>query len=271
MRIALLADTHVGHPGAWERLQVVGHWLDHGGADQAIVLGDVVHTATQTEYEKAKVFFYGRRVPVRLTTGNHELFCRELPIKRRIARFERTFQPVPASWLMAGLRMVLLAIDREDPSAPEAWRDTGMTHEQLVWLNETLKTYPDQPTIVMSHAPLAGTVEDSDRFPMADSSVLSEIVGRHRQIKLWASAHTHYPDEHLGQPLKTLVVQDHVVYLHCPPVADYYAYLTQGQSLTYPLAPLEVRLLDCRPDKIEIWSMNPVTGAGRRLHELALP
>lgn len=271
MRVALLADTHVGHPGAWERLQLVGHWLDQGGADQAIVLGDVVHTASQAEYEQAKWFFYGRPIPVRLTTGNHELFCRELPVNRRIARFERYFQPVPASWLMAGYRFILLAVDREDPHSQEAWRDTGMTHEQLAWLNETLKTHPDQPAIVMSHAPLTGTVEGSDLFPMADSSILNELAGRYQQIKLWASAHTHYPDEHLGKPLATLVQRAHVTYLHCVPVANYYAFITNGQPLTYPLAPLEVRLLDCQPNKIEIWSMNPISGSGRKLLEVVLP
>lgn len=270
VRIALLGDTHVGHPGAWERLQVVGAWLAKGGADQAVVMGDVVHTAAQREYEEAKAFFMALPLTVRLTTGNHELFCRELPIERRIARFERYLQPVPASWSLAGVRFILLAVDQEDPQLPETRRDTVMTPTQLAWFERVLGEHPQEPTIVMSHAPLTGTVEASELYPMADSEALWAIARQHPQIRLWASAHTHLPDCHLGRPLRTQVQQDGILFVHCLPIANYYVFKAHGEPVTYPLQKLEVRCIELLPGRLVIETANPVSGERHPMSELVL-
>ena len=103
----------------------------------------------------------------------------------------------------------------------EQWRQPNevfLGEEQLDWLDRTLSRNPTTPTIVQCHVPIYGT-----RIPLAPTvhvratnayvnhnhnpERLLQLIGRHPQIILWFSGHSH-----LGQSHKNAITYHSGVY-----------------------------------------------------------
>ncbi len=63
---------------------------------------------------------------------------------------------------------------------------------QRGWLDRTLATLPDKPTVVMAHHNPQGPVEDGKKpTGMLDSDAMFEVLGKHKKVKAFIYGHTH--------------------------------------------------------------------------------
>jgi 3',5'-cyclic AMP phosphodiesterase CpdA len=254
-RVGLLTDLHIGNAVLRARQEKALASMDRLGLRLLCLMGDVVDNALPHQYELAKGMLGGRHTPILAISGNHELFPMTLSVDECLANFRRGFAQ-PRHYVARRFDpylFVFLGIDRRLPEQPRNRRDTGVSPEQRAWFRETLRRHAHLPTVVISHAPLEGTVADSEHFPLADSVDFRDILATAPQVCLWMSGHTHLPDIHRGKPLATAVEPTpgrHFV--HVPSLADYYVHVVNGERLFFRGLPLHTRVLDCHADRIEV-------------------
>jgi 3',5'-cyclic AMP phosphodiesterase CpdA len=254
-RVGLLTDLHIGNPVLRHRQERALAAMDALGLRLLCLMGDIVDNALPHQYELAKGMLGGRRTPLLAISGNHELFPMSLSVDECLANFRQGFSQGRhyVARRFDPYLFVFLGIDRRLPEQPRNRRDTGISPEQRAWFRQTLQQHAHMPTVVISHAPIEGTVADSDYFPLADSADFKAILASAPQVCLWMSGHTHLPDVHRGQPLATAVEPTpgrHFV--HVPSLADYYVHVIDGERLFFRGLPLHTRLLTCHADRIVV-------------------
>lgn len=262
-QIALLSDVHFGNRKQRDRQIQAIREIDRLNPAFLVLMGDNVETARPEHYAEAKELLKGVQTPILPITGNHEIFPHFQPVDDCLDRFRQAFgfaQPY-FHRVLPPYHFIFLGIDQRQDQLPQTVRDTGISPAQLHWFRDRLQEHPHRPTVVVTHAPLLGTVQNSEYFYLAQSAELLTILRDAPQICLWVSGHTHLPDIHNGKPLRTLITdaKGHT-FLHVPPVADYYVHLVHGQRRYFRLPELRTRLLDCHADRITIRTLDLHTG-----------
>lgn len=182
----------------------------NGWKDVKLVVftGDIIaKRGTAAEYATAKELYDSCSLPKTIVAGNHEIFygdelsskgsmVKATPEvrKQRQEQFKKTFNQKALYYTqeLGNYLLVFIAPDKLKPKHPVELSDT-----QLSWLDQTLSKHNQKPTIIFCHAPLTGTLADSDKKVYVErhfaqpAAKLEEILLRHPQVKLWVSGHTH--------------------------------------------------------------------------------
>ena len=190
-----------------QAVEDIDSWPD---VDLVVFTGDMVaRLGNQEDYAEAKKFVDKFTKPVTFITGNHEFRYADTLSKKgklrkctpefrqeKLERFKTVFQMPELYYTKqaAPYLLVFLSADRTDDAFT-----TGISDEQLKWLDTTLSVYSNQPTIIFFHAPLAGTllpynteVNTVTRVAQPEEEI-KRILTSHPQVKLWVSGHTHTP------------------------------------------------------------------------------
>lgn len=226
--------------------------------DLLLVNGDVTDRGYVGEYE---TFFdcvkstLGAKLPISMTTGNHEFYDKEATDETELARFlQASGLQTPYSALkVAGVHFVLLATEvwKTAPKNPEwAW----LTKAQLDWFDKTLAANRNLFTIVLLHQPLQDTViwshGGNDFGGCGQVNELKAILAKNPQVKLWLSGHTHQRIE--AESNKAQIGQTRFLSLGS---TAYQIYLNEsGQAKDRDWEANQSRLLEIWPDRVELRS-----------------
>ena len=136
--------------------------------DVTVITGDLTNYGAADEYAHLRTLLASLRMPHFLIPGNHDdreklrgAFADHLYLPRR-GFLHYTVEDYP-------LRIV--ALDTNIPG------DHGgeLCAERLAWLDDTLKSAPVKPTLVlMHHPPFATGIEHMDRYALRDPAALAE-------------------------------------------------------------------------------------------------
>lgn len=212
--IAVLSDTHLpgrNLPAKERAIADIRGWED---IDLVVVTGDIVATSgTQDQYDFAKAFLDRCGKPLRVVGGNHEyLYSDDYPIdpetghhlketspearSEKLERFRRTWDLESHYWTetLGGYRLVFLT-----PDGLESNDYAEMAPEQVEWLEATLRSHRDDPTIVFFHAPLKGTYASrrfydtttTDSYDAEPATRIDEILKANPQVFIWVAGHLH--------------------------------------------------------------------------------
>lgn len=261
VRVLLLSDPHTQEGRHSLTAAKLRDALDEYKAlkpDLLIVNGDVTDRGYVAEYE---TFFesvrssLGAKLPIAITTGNHEFYDKEASDETELARFlAASGQKTPYSALkVAGVHFVLLATEmwKTAPKNPE-W--SWLTPAQLEWFEQTLAANRDIFTIVLLHQPLQDTViwshGGNDFGGSGQVKELKAILAKNPQVKLWLSGHTH---QRIEAESNTAQIGE-TRFLSLGSTA-YQIYLdANGQAKDRDWEASQSRLLEIWPDRIELKS-----------------
>jgi len=244
VHIALVADPHLPYKAsklkdaaegaartaAKEAMRAdINAWSD---VQRLVVLGDIAgERGSPEEYAAARSFLAGFTAPLRPITGNHDFIyadtynaqgnivrCAPDLRAKKLGYFkaEMGLDSLQREEKLGGYELVYLCADSLDKK-----HQVGLSPESLAWLDDCLARNASLPTIVFFHAPLEWTVIANGSRASGDSAAqpaaaIGEILGRHPQVFLWVSGHTHTKpsDPSFASPIN--LYDDRVMDIHCP-------------------------------------------------------
>lgn len=243
-RLAIVADIHlpykasklknaaegVAKTAAKEAMRSdINAWTD---IQRVVALGDMVgERGCPDEYASARSYLSGLNAPLRPIAGNHEYtYADEYDATGNIVRCEPSERARKLEYFKAA--MGLDAIQREEElggyeliylssDSLDAKHRVGISPESLAWLDNCLSAHSTLPTIIFFHAPLEGTL-NIHGTPASGSSVaqpaatIGEILGRHPQVFLWVSGHTHTAPSNSSFASSINLYAGRVMNIHCP-------------------------------------------------------
>ena len=186
--LAQLSDPHIG--ADWfddqsvPRLEAVLDAIHslRPQPDAVLVTGDIADHATDEEYEQVRKLLGPHGALV--LPGNHD-DRRTLYRHFGVGRYGH---PVSYAVDFGPLRVLVL-----DTTLPG--KDSGVLEgDQLLWLDATLATEPDLPTLIaMHHPPIVTGVPACDEIGLAasDCLALGEVIERHQQVRRIVCGHFH--------------------------------------------------------------------------------
>jgi 3',5'-cyclic-AMP phosphodiesterase len=207
-RIVVLGDPHL--PGVHlEEKQLVraaiNAWKD---VDLVVAVGDLTESmGNEEEYAAAKAYFREFNKPLALTGGNHDyifadilsssrklVFGNERSRTAKLEMFRRAFgfEQVYYTKVVGKYLLVFLTPD-------DLWATTFATisKTQYEWLDTTLKSNRDKPTIIFFHAPLENTLDsygaqiNTSSYVAQPKKEIRSLLARNPQVFMWVSGHTH--------------------------------------------------------------------------------
>ena len=162
-------------------------------ADAVVVTGDLTDSGRADEYAQLRELLAPLSCPVYLMPGNHDdgaVLRRAFPDHAELAQRpcgERV------CWAVDVKGLFLVALDSTVPHATHG----ELEDEQLEWLDRTLATRPQAPTLVaVHHPPFAtriGHMDDVGLLHGADA--LAAVIARHTQVERVIAGHLHRPIE----------------------------------------------------------------------------
>jgi predicted phosphodiesterase len=184
----------------------INSWED---VDEIVVTGDIVgEHGTIDEYEYARDYFAGFNKPVYPIVGNHDFVYTDEPnadgkfkatpeIKcEKLDRFKSYFNLESVYYSQKVGKYLLVFLSPDDVYSKYL---TTVSSSQLDWLQATLSENRNIPTIILFHAPLAGTLYNynknvnTNNFIAQPRDRIKEIIKQNPQVFLWVSGHTHTP------------------------------------------------------------------------------
>jgi 3',5'-cyclic-AMP phosphodiesterase len=195
MLIAQISDPHVCAPGVLYKgvansnallLDAIDH-LHHLDRlpDLVLVTGDLTDEGRAIEYEHALELFGRSRIPYRIIPGNHD--HRE---RLRTIFSEHRYLPKTGSlhYCLEDWPVRVIALDTSVAGLHHGAIDT----EGLAWLNETLKTNPDKPTLVlMHHPPFTSGIPYLDEYSFREPEELRAIIQAAPNVEAVLVGHVH--------------------------------------------------------------------------------
>ena len=193
--IAQISDPHIKPPGslaygrvdtakALERCVMALNQF-RPRPDLVVISGDLADTPTAEEYEYLKRLLDRLELSFVSIPGNHdsrELMRAAFPQ----AAYAFPFGPLNQSVATGGLDLVLL--DSSVHTKPHGELDAAT----LQWLDATLASSPDRPTLVfLHHPPFKTGIWHMDRQNLLNAGDLAAIVRRHPRVQLIAAGHVH--------------------------------------------------------------------------------
>jgi 3',5'-cyclic-AMP phosphodiesterase len=153
--------------------------------DAVLVSGDLADHAADDEYRQVVDLLTPLAAPVYVVPGNHD---DRAALRRHFALPGADGDPVLYAADLGALRLVVLDSTRPGEDAGE------LDEDRLSWLEATLASEPETPTLIaMHHPPLVTGVPvwDSMGLPTADRLALGEIVAVHPQVRRIVGGHLH--------------------------------------------------------------------------------
>ena len=192
--IATVSDCHIGATWGRDPAATLGAVIDAvratlapagGRPDAVLITGDIAHTPTAEEYQRARALLERLGAPLFVVPGNHD--DREL-LRREFALPESGRDDVSYTAELGPVR--LAAVDTKQPGTDRGRLDP----ERLEWLAGTLAADPVTPTLLaMHHPPLATGVPalDAIGIPADERAALAELLSSHPQIQQIVAGHVH--------------------------------------------------------------------------------
>lgn len=195
MLIAQITDTHIKLPGRLAYRQVDTSAMLKTCVDAIMALepkpdlvvhtGDLVDFGTEAEYAHLRELLAPLDIELLAIPGNHD--TRDA---MRRAFSDHTHLPRDG-FLQFALRRGELQIVGLDTLVP-GQGGGELCAERLSWLDATLGTAPDVPTLIlMHHPPFLTGIAHMDRIGLAGREAFAEIAARHQQTKAILCGHVH--------------------------------------------------------------------------------
>jgi Icc protein len=195
MLIAHLSDPHLCPPGTLyqtvldtnARFAEALHEVAALGPDLLILSGDLTEHGLPEEYALARQLLGRLMVPVLAIPGNHddrESFRAGLSGLPNLLPLTKS-GPLHA---VADGPVRVVGLDVTVPGAHHGQVDAAHAN----WLDATLSTAPDQPTLVMMHQPPYETgIGYVDEYRCFGEDLLTAVLARHPQVIRLLAGHVH--------------------------------------------------------------------------------
>jgi 3',5'-cyclic AMP phosphodiesterase CpdA len=195
MIIAQITDTHIRIPGklAYRRVDTAKYLaaaVAHVNAldpapDLVVMTGDLVDFANPVEYDHLSSLIAPLEAPVFLLPGNHD--GRD---EMRTSFPEHEYLPREGflNYAIEAWPVRLVAVDTLIPG-----EGGGLVcDERLAWLDRTLASAPDKPTIVaMHHPPFRTGISFMDGHGLKNADKFAAVIARHPQVERIIAGHLH--------------------------------------------------------------------------------
>lgn len=190
--LAQISDPHLGEPPiagvkpkkSLREVVAAIHSLPNP-VDAILVSGDLAEHAAPEEYALAAELIGALGVPFHVLPGNKD---DRATMREAFDLPGEADAPIDYAADLGALRLVVV-----DSTIPG--EDRGdFTPAQLAWLDATLASAPEQPTIVAMHQPplVTGMVDwDGVIMRPADREALAAVIGRHTQVRAIVGGHLH--------------------------------------------------------------------------------
>lgn len=196
MLLAQISDLHVMPKGqlAYGRVDtatMLREAVDHLNRldpqpDIVLITGDLADKGEPAAYAHLREILAGLRAPFCVIPGNHD----------RLAAFRAAFADhryLPASgefilYTIDDWPMRIVALD----SVVQGRTRGGVCDERLAWIDRTLASRPDAPTLViMHHPPFVTGLPHIDEIGMDHAGALETVIERHPQVERVLCGHVH--------------------------------------------------------------------------------
>ena len=226
MRIALIGDLQYWMP--WEeKLDFKMKQVAAAEPDFAVMMGDFGGSRMRDPdgYRETKEHLDLIGCPYQVIFGNHDVeysseYCFDFD---PFATCREIFGIEPyGAFVMNGVLVICVTIERQPLENMRTIHAVYVSDPQFAWIEDRLKAHPDMPTVLITHAPMAGSGLRCDR-PLHcaaldtyidqtyDFGRWPDLLRRFPQIKVWCSAHYH-----LGHDYDTAITEkDGVVHVSC--------------------------------------------------------
>ena len=197
--IVMGSDPHIGYSGANDSMEsFMADVIQNLKPNEVFCLGDLIHNATSSEYQKYREFRDSLPVPVRECTGNHD-HAPGLSNEDNLARFreELGYDSHFYSYSLGNNVFIFLSDDRQK-NLPAGLSYAGyMEADQVAWFEDAVKANQDKNVIVLSHQSPKGTTVSSEdpNMQMHPTDEIDRILNTYR-VDLWFSAHAHSGFDH---------------------------------------------------------------------------
>jgi 3',5'-cyclic-AMP phosphodiesterase len=195
MLIAQISDPHVCAPGLLYKgvansnallLKAIDHLhqLDRR-PDLVLVTGDLTDEGRASEYEHALELFRHLNLPYYVIAGNHDHRERLRAIFTEHHYLPRTGH---LHYCLNDLPVRVVALD----SCVAGEHHGALDHAALCWLDDTLKSDREKPTLVlMHHPPVATGIPYLDQYGLRDADALREIIQAAPNVEAILAGHVH--------------------------------------------------------------------------------
>lgn len=197
--VVIGSDPHIGYSGATDFMEsFVADVVQNLKPNEVFCLGDLIHNATSSEYQKYREFRDSLSVPVRECTGNHD-HAPGMSNEDNLARFreELGYDSHFYSYSLGNNVFIFLSDDRQK-NLPAGLSYSGyMEADQVAWFEGTVKANQDKNVIVLSHQSPKGTtvMSEDPNMQMLPTDEIERILNTYR-VDLWFSAHAHSGFDH---------------------------------------------------------------------------
>lgn len=158
----------------------------HPAPDAVIITGDLTECGLQPEYALLRELLAAElHLPVFVIPGNHdrrEVLLQELP---GVSSFDGFVQ-----YAVETLPVRLVMLDTVVPGAGHG----ALCDRRLEWLDRTLASAPDKPTMIgMHHPPFACGIGHMDAIALQEPEHFIAVLARHQQVQRVVCGHHHRP------------------------------------------------------------------------------
>ncbi|WP_282610197.1 phosphodiesterase [Pelagibius sp. Alg239-R121] len=226
MIVAQITDTHIRPPGslAYGRVdtgaflaQAIAHINALDPAPDVVILtGDVADTGAVEEYDHVVKLLAPLKAPLLALPGNHDR--RETFRAAFAGRMELPSGNAHLSYAVERYPLRLVMIDDTVPGKPHG----EVTAGHVDWLENTLASEPEKPTLVaMHHPPFLTGIGHMDVQNCRGAEALAEVLSTHPQVLALACGHVHRNilTRFAGKPASICPSQAHAVSLALGPGA----------------------------------------------------
>ena len=236
----VMGDVGGSHMGSVEGLEETRDHVSRIGCDWAVILGnhDVEYSPSDPD-----VFDY------------RAAFCRVFPGKKLFTVIDR-----------GGVLLICVSIERRPAEDFRTHNAVYVSDEQIDKIEEALRAHPGKPTVLVTHAPVAGSglrrslplhcgATDTYLGQGFNAARWRELIAKYPQIRVCVSAHLHMSHEYLS----AVTFRHGVTHVSCG------AMTVCARDDIY-----QTRLMDVDPEKAIIYTLNHTSGELRRDAELDL-
>ena len=161
----------------------------HPHPDVLLLTGDLTFDGQDEEYQELLMLLRRHiEIPVFVIPGNHD---RRVPMREQLGDLPGVnSHPHFIQYAIENYPVRIIMLDTLAPGA-----DHGeLCEERLAWLDTTLATVPNKPTLIgMHHPPFACGVEHMDKINLQNPGALAKIVAKHPQVERIVCGHVHRP------------------------------------------------------------------------------
>jgi 3',5'-cyclic-AMP phosphodiesterase len=202
MLVAQITDTHITSSGklALPRLPPKGGVVDTASGleravaalvrlrpvpDITVVTGDLVDAGEPQEYDHFRGLLAPLRMPVFVISGNHD--ARE-PMRQAFIGDGYLPRQGFLNYVIDEYPLRIVGLDTLVPGKAGG----ALCPDRLKWIDDTLATAPDRPTLIlMHHPPFRTGIAPMDRMGLGGSADFTEIIRRHPQVERICCGHVH--------------------------------------------------------------------------------